>query len=265
MESVGVRLKKIRLEKGLSLEEVHKKTKVHLSILKAIEEDSLVNFSPVYIKGFLKIYANFLKVDPKDYIAGYKNPQSLSYPGKSAQEKPPASFLSGTYFRLGSLKSMSKKISLLAAIILALVFLWIFLWIGLFKLGKAIFNRQSISVKKPKVIVMAPAKISSPSPAAEITPKEQKPPVKPAAVRLGIVARENCWIEVKVDGRTIFKSKLLKGMMESWEAKEKIELSLGNAGVVDLNVNGQHISTVGKKGQTVKNILINKEGLTIKR
>ena len=56
MESPGARLKKIRLEKGISLEEVHKKTRIHLDLLKAIEEDSLINLSPVYTKGFLKIY-----------------------------------------------------------------------------------------------------------------------------------------------------------------------------------------------------------------
>ena len=46
MESAGERLKKIRLERGLSLEQVHKATKVHLNVLKAIEEDNLVNFNP---------------------------------------------------------------------------------------------------------------------------------------------------------------------------------------------------------------------------
>ncbi len=75
MESAGARLKKLRLQKGLSLEEVHKQTKIHLDILKAIEEDSLVNFSPVYIKGFLKIYCKFLGVDPRDCVSDYKEPR----------------------------------------------------------------------------------------------------------------------------------------------------------------------------------------------
>ena len=40
-DSAGEKIKSARLQKGLSLEEVHKKTKIHLNILKAIEEDSL--------------------------------------------------------------------------------------------------------------------------------------------------------------------------------------------------------------------------------
>jgi len=63
MESPGTRLKRLRLEKGISLEEVHKKTKVHLNILKAIEEDNLINFSPVYLKGFLNQMGEYKTVE----------------------------------------------------------------------------------------------------------------------------------------------------------------------------------------------------------
>src|SRR3989338_7892361 len=79
MESAGAKLKSARLQKGLSLEEAHKKTKIHLNILKAIEEDSLINFSPVYIKGFLKIYCKFLGVDPRDCMPDYKEQKKISY------------------------------------------------------------------------------------------------------------------------------------------------------------------------------------------
>ncbi|MCX5703471.1 MAG: helix-turn-helix domain-containing protein, partial [Candidatus Omnitrophica bacterium] len=71
MEYTGAGLKKIRLERGISLEEVQKKTKIHLNILKAIEGDSLTDLSPVYLKGFLKIYCKFLGLDPKDKILDY--------------------------------------------------------------------------------------------------------------------------------------------------------------------------------------------------
>src|SRR5512136_2744554 len=68
MDSVGAKLKKIRQEKGLSIEDVQKQTKIHPNILKAIEEDNFINLSPVYVKGFLKIYCKFLGVDPSQYI-----------------------------------------------------------------------------------------------------------------------------------------------------------------------------------------------------
>ena len=69
MAHSGAELKKIRLEKGIRLEEIHKKTKIHINILKAIEGDSLTDLNPVYLRGFIKIYCNFLGLDPKDYYS----------------------------------------------------------------------------------------------------------------------------------------------------------------------------------------------------
>lgn len=76
MESAGARLKKLRLERGFDLEEVQKKTKIHLNILRSIEEDNFINISPVYLKGFLKLYCQFLGVDPKDYLVDYKEAET---------------------------------------------------------------------------------------------------------------------------------------------------------------------------------------------
>ena len=61
----GTRLKKLRLEKGISLEEIQKKTKIHPNILRAIEGDAITDLSPIYLKSFLKIYCKFLGVDSR--------------------------------------------------------------------------------------------------------------------------------------------------------------------------------------------------------
>jgi len=84
-------------------------------------------------------------------------------------------------------------------------------------------------------------------------------------IRLAIRAKEDSWIQIKADRRTVFQNILKKGRSESWEAKDKIELSLGNAAGVDLEINGKLIPSLGRRGQVIKNILITKEGLSIKR
>jgi hypothetical protein len=72
-------------------------------------------------------------------------------------------------------------------------------------------------------------------------------------------------MQLKSDGKVVFQGVLKKGRFESWQANTKMELSLGNAGVVELEVNGKLISNLGRRGQALKNILITKEGLAIKR
>ena len=254
-ESGGVRLKKIRLEKGLTLEEVQKKTKIHLIVLKAIEGDGLTNLNPVYLKGFLKIYCKFLGIEPKDYIPDYKETQEITQI-ITKEEVPtklrePISILKSASLRLNSFR-LSKKIKKTFVFILAIIFVWL----GLFNLGKFISKKQQVSKRQ------APAKVAQ-------KPKDLQRAIARketvSVIRLGIRTRENCWISLKVDGRVVFQRVLEKGRFESWQAKEKMELSLGNGGVVELEVNGQLFSNLGRRGQALKNIVITKEGLTIPR
>lgn len=241
MESTGARLKKVRQELGLSLEEVHKKTKIRLEILKAIEEDSLINLSPVYVKGFLKIYCKFLGVDFKDFIVDYKEPPGI-VKDVSAKQEEPSSFLKAVSVKLISLKSMPLKIK---RVFIGIAIL-IFVSIGLFNLGKMVSSMRESKTR------------------AVITEPQAQPKAETAlGIKLAIRAKENCWIQLKADGKVVFQSVLRKGRTENWQAKDKIELSLGNAGGVDLEVNGQIISNLGRRGQVLKDILITKEGLSI--
>jgi len=253
-ESAGTKLKNLRLQKGLSLEEAHKRTKIHLNILKAIEEDSLVNFSPVYIKGFLKIYCKFLGVDPRDYIPDYKEPHVPVKRATDLGEKPVSSFKM-PLLNFSSLKAIRINFKALAAVCLIILFI-----IGLFNLGKFISSKASRISKRAAAPVILVSKAENKAVAAKL---QSSTVLK--NITLDIHAKENCFILVKSDGRVMFQNILRKGRSESWQAKDKIELSLGNAGAVELEINGKRIPGLGRKGQALKNISITKEGLSIKR
>jgi len=259
MESTGARLKKIRLEKGISLEEAHKKTKIHRNILKAVEEDSLVNLSPVYSKGFIKIYCKFLGVNPADFIHDYKEPASRSklepHPAAHKKSEP---LIERMVFKFDAfkLRLTPKTIVMSIVIIIFIIFL--------FKLPKIISSARVYLSSKRAVVssVILPTK----------TGKEVLSPVSSAqkipastVIRLGIRVKDNCLVKVKADGHLLIDRIFRKGMSDSWTAKEKIELSLGNAGVAELEINGKRIAALGRKGQTIKNIVITKDGWSIPR
>ncbi len=281
METAGSKLKKIRQEQGLSLEEAHKKTKIHLNILKAIEGDSLTDLSPVYLKGFLKIYCKFLGVDPKDYVPDYRETQSKladAVGNKKFYDKPKesSSFFETASLKLNSVRETAEKFKKT----IVFVSIAIIILLGMFKLGKSIAykfrqkpghafqgTRPSANVPKTQESVSlarhTAAGVTQASSGIEASSAKKKE--IPPAIRLGIKARENCWVSVKTDSRLVFQSVLEKGRSKFWNAKEKIELSLGNAGVVELEVNGQIFSNLGRRGQSRKNILITKEGMNIGR
>ena len=263
MREIGEKLKKARLEKGLSLEDVQKKTKIHLNILKAIEGDGLTNLSPVYLRAFIKIYSKFLGFSPQEFIPDYKEGSQITQQQPEPVGKARTPDLKTASIKLNSIKPPKLLIKVFIYIIVGLIIL-----AGLFNLGKLISSRRkavvkeanivqlhSVETKKQKSKISAVSEKTSPA----LTQKEV------SGVRLAIIAKENCMVTLKVDGKIFFQGVLIRGRSESWKAKEKMELSLSNAGAVELIVNSQHFSNIGKRKQKLNNILINKEGLHIGR
>lgn len=79
MKTVGQILRKVRLEKQISFEEVEASTKIRKEFLQALEED---NFSklPSYTsgRGFIKNYGEFLGLSPKPILAIFRRDFSHS-------------------------------------------------------------------------------------------------------------------------------------------------------------------------------------------
>lgn len=68
----GQDLKKIRLTLGVSLERIVMHTKISTGTLEAIEEDQFSLLPPVvYLKSFLKLYAQYLQLDADIIVKGY--------------------------------------------------------------------------------------------------------------------------------------------------------------------------------------------------
>jgi len=70
----GQDLKKIRTTLGIPLERIVMQTRITLDTLEAIEGDQFNRLPPiVYLKSFLKLYAQCLQIDTNIIIKGYMN------------------------------------------------------------------------------------------------------------------------------------------------------------------------------------------------
>ncbi|MGD9162497.1 MAG: helix-turn-helix domain-containing protein [Desulfobacteraceae bacterium] len=68
----GDDLRTIRKAMGFELRDVHEVTRLSVSVLQSLEEDDIAKLpSGSYIKNFLKIYADFLRIDPVKIVEGY--------------------------------------------------------------------------------------------------------------------------------------------------------------------------------------------------
>ncbi|MBN1404735.1 MAG: DUF4115 domain-containing protein [Opitutales bacterium] len=71
--TIGERLEEARSRKGISIREAAEATKVRGDYLLQMESNSFeINLPEVYVRGFLKIYSNFLRLDTKKIVEDYE-------------------------------------------------------------------------------------------------------------------------------------------------------------------------------------------------
>ena len=68
----GDDLKKMRKAAGIELSEINTVTKISVSVLKIMEENRIQSLPPnIFLKNFLRQYAEMLQIDPQKVIDGY--------------------------------------------------------------------------------------------------------------------------------------------------------------------------------------------------
>ncbi len=73
MQEIGTLLKKERQEKGISLEEISRKTKIQVRFLQSLEEGDFSCFAgKVYIKGALRNYADAIGINAGELLSYYE-------------------------------------------------------------------------------------------------------------------------------------------------------------------------------------------------
>lgn len=279
-KSAGAMLRETRESKGISLEEASRATHIHVNVLKKIEGDDFFSIGMVYAKGFLKIYAEFLGLDKGDIVERFagavpvsqrtRGSQKVILPGTtvpSAETNP----FSAAWERVASwIKNIDAKIVVI--VVLCVVVFW-----GFRTLLRAIGRRNAqkpvasqVRVSEKALAVAEKKSVVEPKKKAASAAPDKKAVSAPAPlvaekVVLVVRARAKTWLQVKVDGRVVFQSVLARGAAESWTAAKKIEMMIGNAGAVELELNGRILERIGRPGQTLKHVVVTRNGLTVNK
>ena len=71
-KGIGSVLKEARQSKNISVEEASKNTRIHVNILKSMENDDFKSLGTVYAKSFLKLYAEYLSLDKESLMQRFQ-------------------------------------------------------------------------------------------------------------------------------------------------------------------------------------------------
>jgi cytoskeletal protein RodZ len=96
--------------------------------------------------------------------------------------------------------------------------------------------------------------LPTPTVPATVTPTPRPSATPEVTSRLALTVRitQRAWLRIQVDGATALEDTLEAGQTRTWEASRTITLRTGNAGGVNLLLNGQDLGAAGGAGQVVE-------------
>lgn len=63
------------------------------------------------------------------------------------------------------------------------------------------------------------------------------------------MASGHSWVRTVADGTTVFEGFLNPGDKQMWQASKSLSVRVGNAGAVDISLNGRSLGKLGNPGQ----------------
>ena len=100
------------------------------------------------------------------------------------------------------------------------------------------------------------SKDSSATPASASTPEVAATPAD--VVNLQAKFNGRCWTRVVVDGRIAYEGTAESGQTLSWQGKDRIIVTAGNAGAVEFIENGKNLGIAGSVGDVIEKTFIRK-------
>ncbi len=203
--------------------------------LAAIEDEKWSTVgAPVYVRGFLRTYARFLGLDPEEAVAAFNRtqPAPVSAPAarEGVSERPEAAPASRTSSAL----------------------LWVAGTVAVLLIAFLVFTeltmpRRSTTTAGPATAVPAPA-----SPLASAPPASHPPGLALGGARsLAVVLSAPSWLRVTVDGNVSMEGTYPAGTSKTFHGNSAL-LRIGNAGGVEVYVDGKDVGKLGKPGDVVE-------------
>jgi cytoskeletal protein RodZ len=235
-DNVGAALRRVREQRGLSIEQLAHATKIAPLTIRAIEQNQIERVPRgIFLRGFLRAYAGHVGLDVEDTVAKYLAQfDELPEPVRSAPSVAPAAEGDDSFplvmedERRGAL---GRRIVVAAAIALCV---WGYLTL-----------RES---QAPETVALPPAAApqNSQLPATVgATPDETTGTFgagisgSPAvSLRLDIIAIGPCWVEATSDGVAVFADLMQEGQQRSLDAREDLMLLVGDPATFTYRING---------------------------
>jgi cytoskeleton protein RodZ len=292
MESLGNELKAARAKKNLALERIADEIRINPRYLRSLEEAKYSDLpGGMYNRAFLRAYCECLGLDPKEMILRYeaetapvgdKAPKSKKVfrPASSPQPHPLLMWsvillatVVGLYFSRGwitavfspyfSRPATQPMVSQGTPPSPATVPPTAQIRTEPAPAPAAPDSTSTVATNNATATPQPQAGLPAPTPEPKMGSEAARPdragavtgalpnqPEKALRIRFHVV--HECWLSVSSDGKRVFVDIVKPGDDRSFDANERLNIILGNAGGVTLTINGKPAKPLGKIGEVLK-------------
>ena len=235
--SLGALITKSRTDARLSIEDLAKLTNIPATLLRDMENDNFKKCGgETYARGHLRNMAAKLGVEERIFLDLFET--EVTAPAKPIRELLNENNVTMPYQEP---KRISWKV-LAAGSAAALV---------LFAGAQIIFSNMDSS-SDPEIIATTSATPSN-SASESAAPNVAASPEIVGGVNVELVAsRGTTWLyATNENGEVLFSGQVRQGATKTFNAAKQVNLRVGNAGGVDISVNGENVGSVGANGEVV--------------
>lgn len=295
MESIGEFFRQVRETKGLTLDDVASKTRIHPDFLIALEEGNYTKLpDQVFAKGFVRSYARSLGLDEEEAMRRFEGSAGAFYDKQAEREQ----------LRLQQIederrKKTNRKVVGVAAgvALLGLVLLLTHEQSSVVPPTRSAVESEQTEIQTHRAAVsrgqmgsllssseegkQGQSKTSSGAagtaglPSENVSQPESGEPLSPASATvdslgeplqrraagegplvLDLEALELSWVVVQVDNGNPQEALLRPGERVRWKGSDRFILTLGNAGGVRVELNGKVQGPFGPTGKVARDIIL---------
>ncbi len=273
-------MRKTREDRGLSLLEAEQATRIRRVFLQAIEDERFDDLpGEVYGRGFVRSYARFLGLDPDALLDEY--PRAARHEPVHVPEMldEPLTPLAHRLTR------WILTLLILGALAAGIWYLYDTYWVGQGWRIQSLWPpaigvpTEPVSEAAPDPTDTLPAETHTPAaspeatqtqPIAEAEPQATATPTPTAratatpgpptptatptpfiGITIEVLAQADTYLEIRADGELLWIGILRTSENAEWSAEELMELRIGNAGGLQLLVNGRDVGPLGESGQVI--------------
>jgi cytoskeletal protein RodZ len=246
--SLGSVIRQARIDAGLSIDDLSERTSIRAGLLKEIESDDFTKCGgETYARGHLRNIAPILKMDAGVLLELYENEQSM-------QPRRIQEMLAENNVMTNPVDKKSISWKTLAGISLATLAL-----LGAVQI--IISNSKTTEISSPEAVATESATAeptntseAQPTPTATSTPTTVRDTYSSGTgVSVKVAAsRGNSWLFVSdANGTTLYSGQIRSGQNLNFSSSTRVSLKVGNAGAVDVSVNGKGAQQIGDDGEVI--------------